>query len=136
MKFKECLSFQRLRTNVVYNGDILILSAHKQVLNRNAQFYTNYYGHHYDELQKNTTENYLIEVKQTKLWASVDDYSKWNVNIYSNPSDNEQELEDFMHVGDVIALHLSEKKLFLNTNRNYNPYNKILTLLQSKKPNS
>jgi hypothetical protein len=121
-----------MRTNIVYHGDILAISAHRQVLNRNAYFYSNYYGNYYDELKidpSKVSENYTIEVKHSKLWASVDDYAKWNINIYSSPYDNEQELEDYMHVGDVIALHLSERKLFLNTNRSYNLYDKIHCLL-------
>jgi hypothetical protein len=61
----------------------------------------------------------MLELKASKLWASVDDYSKWNVNIYSNPS---EQPEEFMHVGDVIALQLSELRLFLTSNRTYNPY--------------
>ena len=37
-------------------------------------------------------------------------------------SEDVKENKEKLHVGDVIALHLSELNLYLNADRNLNPY--------------
>jgi inositol 1,4,5-triphosphate receptor type 3 len=82
LKFNPSLNFQKLRTNVVYHGDVVCLSANKLVCNRNVGLYSTYTGHYYDEVSDMRPEDtyeqnklYISEIQASLLWASVDDFS-------------------------------------------------------------
>lgn len=62
LKFNPCLNFQKLRTNVVYHGDVVCLSAAKQVCNRSANLFSTYWGIYYYQL-KDEAEKYNLEVQ-------------------------------------------------------------------------
>lgn len=114
LKFNPILNFQKLRTNVVYSGDVVSLSTHKLVCNRNVRLYSTYQGYYYDEMGNaqvddiyDSNKEFIDEVAQASLWASVDQQSQWRVNIYC-PYQGEDK-PDILSVGDVIGIQLTEQ---------------------------
>ena len=103
LRFNPCLNFQKLRTNVVYHGDVVCLSAQKQVCNRGPNLFTTYQGTYYEHDQQDT-DKYLHEVQMSQVWASLDESSQWRVNIYSSYNYK----DECIQVGDVIGLNLTE----------------------------
>lgn len=90
LKFNPSLNFQKLRTNVVYNGDVVFLAANKLVCNRIVGLYSTYKGRKYEEIQNakiddnyESNKSYMNEVKDSVIWASVDQFTSWRVNAYS-----------------------------------------------------
>jgi hypothetical protein len=96
-------------TNVVYNGDIMVLASTKSVVNRYPNMFCTYYGNHHDQIGshiKEQQEEFLKEVASARVWASVDDFTRLRINIYR--ASDEDDKNEYIYVGDVIALQLSE----------------------------
>jgi len=96
LKFIPSLNFQKLRTNVVYHGDVVCLSPSKNVCNRTVGLFSTYAGHYYDDIAESKIEDhyefhksFLNEVQNSNLWASVDDFTQWRVNVYCEFNQNE-----------------------------------------------
>lgn len=83
-------------TNVVYTGDILVLASTKSVVNRYPNLFCTYHGYYYDQMNNTKDKElkglFLKEVQNAKIWATVDDQTKWRVNVY-RPSDEEDQKE-------------------------------------------
>ncbi|CAD8133483.1 unnamed protein product [Paramecium octaurelia] len=135
MKFTPCLNFQKLRTNIVYNKDAVILSSTKVVCNRPPSLYTFYKGQEYkykESKDKQLKKQFQQEIKRSKIIGSIEYQTRWRVEGYHCASNNEKqsEFDDYLHVGDVIALYLSELKLHVNALKPYDPFKKILQILK------
>ena len=113
MLFNPCLVFQKMMTNIVYNGDVLVLSSTKAVSNRYPNVFCTYRGTYYDLMYSPEKENrrkYVNEVSAGKMWGSVEDQTKWQANIYRASDDDDK--NEFLYAGDVISLHLSERSVY------------------------
>ncbi|CAK68868.1 unnamed protein product (macronuclear) [Paramecium tetraurelia] len=124
LKFNPCLNFQKLRTNLVYSGDVVCISANKQVCNRTANLFTDYWGLNYYELQ-DEPQKYEDEVCKAKVIASVEDQTQWRIKIFQNQQENDEAL----FVGDVAIFHLPELNLYLNAKKTQDIQEKVKEIL-------
>ncbi|CAD8076144.1 unnamed protein product [Paramecium sonneborni] len=124
LKFNPCLNFQKLRTNQVYSGDVVCISANKQVCNRTANLFTDYWGLNYYELQ-DEPQKYEEEVQKAKVIASVEDQTQWRIKIFQNQQENDEAL----FVGDVAIFHLPELNLYLNAKKTQDIQEKVKEIL-------
>ena len=53
---------------------------------------------------------YKEELKSSRIWASVEEYTRWKVKAFYavTEEDKSKTAEDYLYVGNVIALNLSE----------------------------
>ncbi|CAK81773.1 unnamed protein product (macronuclear) [Paramecium tetraurelia] len=124
LKFNPCLNFQKLRTNQVYSGDVVCISANKQVCNRTANLFTDYWGLNYYELQ-DEPQKYDDEVGRAKVIASVEDQTQWRIKIFQTQQDNDEAL----FVGDVAIFHLPELNLYLTAKKTQDIQEKVKEIL-------
>lgn len=105
LKFIPCLQFQKMRTNIVYSGDAAVVAAQKQICNRYPNLYTEYKGIHFGSKEEEK------EIELSRILASIEDQTRWRINGYHCISEFEKgvKTENYLEVGDVIALYLSEK---------------------------
>lgn len=134
LKFTPCLNFQKLRTNIVYNQDAVYLSSVKAVCNRSPSLYTSYKGTDYkfkDTKDKKLKKQFENEVKASKSIASIEYSTRWRIEAYYIAGNEEKKAhqDEYLRVGDVIGLYLSEMKLYLNALKPYDPFKKILSYL-------
>lgn len=116
----------------MYNKDAVVLCSVKMVCNRPPSLYCSYKGNEYkfkDSRDKKLKKQFDREIKGQKIIASIEYASRWRVEAYHTATVNEKDSENFLYVGDVIALYLSEMKLYVNAVKPYDPFNKILQLL-------
>ena len=129
LKFSPCLQFQKLRTNVVHSGDAVVLSSTKAVCNRLPNLCTNYQGLRFrTQSDEEEDSDFLMELSDARVVASIEDATRWRISSYYGVTevDRNKKSEDFLYVGDVIALNLSEKFLYLNALKPYNSFKKML----------
>ncbi|CAD8153241.1 unnamed protein product [Paramecium pentaurelia] len=124
LKFNPCLNFQKLRTNVVYSGDVVCISANKQVCNRTANLFSDYWGLNYYELN-DEPQKYEDEVCRAKVIASVEDSTQWRIMIFQNQKENQEAL----FVGDVAIFNLPELNLYFNAKKTQDIQEKVKEIL-------
>ena len=128
-----------MRTNIVYNKDAVYLSSVKTVCNRPPSLFNTYKGIEYkfkESKDKKLKKQFENEVKGSKTSASIEYSTRWRVEAYYTASLNDTKKDDYLHVGDVIALYLSEMKLYLNALKPYEPFKKILQILNIENLNT
>lgn len=64
----------------------------------------------------NHCSEFRTEIAEARIWASVEEHSRWRVRGFYCLPENERDVKasNYMYVGDVIALNLSEMNLYLN----------------------
>lgn len=118
-KFMPTLKVQKKRNNNVYNEDIVTLSSTSSILNRNPTLYTEFISEAIGEPVFNDANHH--NAGTAKIVADIENSRKWKIKLYDH-DDHEHDKTQFLKVGDVVWLQLSEKKFYLRTNLQNDPF--------------
>ena len=124
-RFLPSLLLQKQRNNFVYNQDLVIISSTYQLL------------HHYPTLYTNYGESNLLPGAASvnnpgkkalnggnKVIANIEDTKKWRLNLYQFQTNDDQEINNFLRIGDACWLNLSEKNYYLTASLEKDPFEK------------
>lgn len=99
-----------MRTNVVHNGDAVVLSSTKAVCNRLPNLCTNYPGLFFGSRVERDID-FKRELMNSRITASIEEATRWRIIAYYSVHENDKtkKSDDYLYIGDVIAFNLSEK---------------------------
>lgn len=139
-RFNPSLRLQKQRNNFVYNQDLVIISSTKQILNRYPTLCTNYSESTHQATSTNVAggEEFKTSQKGQKIiTASIEESKKWKLNLYQFQTNDDQDVNNFLKIGDAVWLNLSERNYYLTASLTRDPFEKqIMTANKSgQKPN-
>ncbi|EAR95948.2 MIR domain protein (macronuclear) [Tetrahymena thermophila SB210] len=126
-KFMPSLRLQTMRNdNFVYENELMHICCSEMIDGKRPYLIADVI--HQQQNNKNQKQN---QVAQTHLvYASIDSAKSWKLNLYQEPTSTSQvesiEEKNYLRAGDIVWIIQTEKKLFVSSQRQSDPFVEIL----------